>query len=92
MSYAPKQNWSLYEKLCQAEHTRWFRSMTVQESWMLYCSMFDLGQQMAHNSPPDPAAEQRRWEEKLKLRQRMVKAFSRLDEWRRDKQPQRSPG
>ena len=89
---APKQNWSLYEKLCQAEHTRWLRSLTVQESWTLYCSLFDLAQQMTQNLPHDAAAEQRRWEKKLKLRQRMVNAFARLDEWRRDKQPQRSVG
>ena len=82
---APKQNWSLYDKLCQAEHTRWLRSLTVQESWTLYCSMFDVAQQMNQNSPPDAAAEEQRWDEKLKLRQRMVKAFARLDEWRRSK-------
>lgn len=89
---APKQNWSLYEKMCQAEHTRWLRSLTVQESWGQYCSMFDFARQMAQYQPHDAAAEQRRWEEKVKIRQRMVKSFARLDEWRRDKQQQSQHG
>ena len=82
---APKQNWKRYVELCEAEHTRWLRSLTVQQSWELYRSLFDFAAQVSASQFPDAVAVQRRWEEKLANRQRLVAAFAKLDEWRRDK-------
>ena len=89
---APKQNWKLYAELCEAEHTRWLRSLTVQQSWELYRSLFDFAAQLSCGKPPDVLAEQRRWDEKLSKRQRLVAAFAKLDEYRRDKRPDENAG
>lgn len=89
---APKQNWKRYAELCEAEHTRWLRSLTVQQSWELYRSLFDFASQLSDGTFPDPVAVQRRWEEKLANRQRLVAAFAKLDEWRRDKRSDKNAG
>ncbi len=81
---APKQNWKLYEELCEAEHVRWLRSLTPEQSWRLYRSMFQFASRLESISGVSTELELDRWEEKLAIRKRLCDLFAKRDKVRRD--------
>ena len=73
---APQHDWSLYEAKCREADRRRLREMTIAESWELYQSMFELA---ADGGDKSPRLEESRWQEKLAIRQRIVRVLSEVD-------------
>jgi len=85
MFVAPQQNWKLYEAMTAESDAARQRSLTVQQKYELYCDMFNL-MWAARSGPGNwERLDQWRWEEKLKLRRRMVEAFAKLDQLRNER-------
>ena len=78
MFYAPKHDWKLFEKRCQAARVSRLRDLTTDDAWGLYLSMFDLAASQAEPLPNRTATA--RWNEKLMIRRKLAAAFSKLDE------------
>jgi hypothetical protein len=91
------RDWDLYAERCRDAHVEWLRGLTVEQSVALFAEMFED----ALSRPPDPAERERldriRWEEKLAVRLRLVRAFQALDRlgWEPggdDARPEPDPG
>jgi hypothetical protein len=79
---APRQDWRAYEERTRAGNVAWLRALTAQDRFALYCDLFDLIHQSRDPRVDLDRLEQRRWQQKLAARQRVVEAYRRLDEWR----------
>jgi hypothetical protein len=83
MSFAPQQNWDLYRSLTEKHQRDYLRNLTVDQRFHLYQDMYRI---VCHGRDKDEwrRLEQRRWERKLALRLRMIKAFAAMDKLKRD--------
>lgn len=60
--------------------------MTPEEKFAIYADMFNIYWAARQNVSGDwERLDEHRWQEKLAIRQRMVEAFTKLDEWRRER-------
>ena len=78
MSFAPQQNWSLFESRCQAARISRLRNSSAEADWAMYLSMFDLA-----TNQPEPVSNRvaaAHWNEKLTLRRKLVAVFSKCNE------------
>jgi hypothetical protein len=83
---APQHDWSFYEAKTRGSEAAWNRKLTTSERFDLYASLFNTIWNARRNLPGDwERVEKRRWEEKLAMRRRMVDAFHKLDELRRER-------
>lgn len=86
MATAPQQNWSYYDSRVQPVDADWLRSLSVEERFQLYNGLYSVLLQGRRTMPGDwDRLDQFQWAEKLKLRRRMVEAFSKLDDLRRER-------
>ena len=83
MDFAPKQDWQKFEALVADYERQYPAEFTLEEKFEKYAALFNL----LHSAKPkrsfEHPLEQQRWEEKLKLRQKMVAAFHAIDERKR---------
>ena len=83
---APQHDWSFYESKTQASDAECARNLTFAERFALYASLFNMIWNSRQNLSGNwEQSERERWEEKLEVRRRMVDAFRKLDELRRER-------
>ena len=85
MAFAPQQDWSVYESLTHAEYGEWLRGLSPQDRFALYSDMFNLIQSSREAGGDWDRLEKWHWEQKLAARMRQVEAFSKLDQWQRER-------
>jgi len=74
-----RHDWNAYRQRCSALHAQWLRSLTAEESIVLYQALHRLARAQADDSPGWQRLQQKRWEEKVAVRRRLHAAFARLD-------------
>lgn len=74
-----RHDWNFYEQRCQTQHARWLRSLTPEESFVLYQELHRLTRAQADGSPGWQRLQEKRWEEKVAIRHKLHEAFARLD-------------
>ncbi len=78
---APKQNWQLYEKL-RRRYQQGARNLSPSQSFSIFQDLWSLTYGRMMSSEIKEHIAQIRWEEKLAIRRKIVKAFKKLDEMR----------
>ena len=89
---APQQNWPYYNARAQASDAEWLRAMTPAERFAVYADVFNtlwVARQKVEGNWV--RLDQQRWESKLAMRLRMVDAFAKLDEMRRERATANDP-
>lgn len=81
---SPK-TWRWYKARSREERVRWLRGLTPEQSFALYEDLYRIGAAQQDDSPGWRRLEQRRWEEKLALRLKLVRAFQALDRIRSER-------
>jgi hypothetical protein len=85
MSFAPRQDWALFRELTRQADADWLRRLTVDERFEMYCDLFNIVRE-ARQGPGDwEKLDRWAWEQKVALRLRMVEAYQKLDELRRER-------
>jgi hypothetical protein len=82
---APQQNWQLYESMSRAVDVAWLRGLTAGDRFTLYADLFNLVAAGRVGLPSSERLDSMRWREKVEARARLVDAFARLDQWRRER-------
>jgi hypothetical protein len=85
MTFAPRQDWSVYESLTHAEHGEWLRRLSPQDRFALYADMFNLIRNSRDPHADWASVDQWHWEQKLAARMRQVEAFTKLDQLRSER-------
>jgi hypothetical protein len=85
MLNAPGQNWSLYESLARDADAAWAQKETPPDRLAFYASLFNLILQRRQADDAIQRLEQRQWETKLAIRQKMVAALAKSDQRRSDR-------
>jgi hypothetical protein len=85
MAFAPQQIWSTYEGITRPEHADWVRALSPQERFSLYEDMFNMIWTSRDARGDWDRLDRWRWEQKLATRIRQVEAFSKLDQFRRER-------
>lgn len=83
MFFAPRHDWTSFDTKCRAVRASRLRSLTTDEAWAMYVSMFDLV--ASQTEPTSPRLKAAHWNEKLVTRRKLVAAFSKLDELKRER-------
>lgn len=79
MSFAPQQNWELYRSLTDIHQREFLRNLSANQRFRLYAEMYQMVCGERRDGDQWRRLERRRWEQKLALRLRMVKAFAAMD-------------
>jgi hypothetical protein len=82
---APRQDWQLYEAMSRAGDAAWLRGLAAGDRFALYADLFNLIASKRSGVLVSDRLDQMRWREKMETRQRVVDAFARLDQWRRER-------
>jgi hypothetical protein len=82
---APCHDWSRYDSLIERERVQWIRSLSPQQRYALYEDFFNLVHSAPRKALERERLEQWRWAEKLAMRLRLVDAFRKLDQYRRER-------
>jgi hypothetical protein len=83
---APQHDWSFYEAKTRAVDAEWNRALSISERFELYASLFNTIWNARENLQRDSQRlDDLRWQEKLAIRERMVEAFHKRDEIRRER-------
>jgi hypothetical protein len=89
---APRHDWSFYEAKSRASEAAWNRELSTSERFDLYASLFNTIWNARQNLPRDSERlDDQRWQEKLAMRRRMIDAFHKLDEIRRERSASNDP-
>jgi hypothetical protein len=89
---APEHDWSFYEAKTRDCDAAWVRGMSVQKRFDLYASVFNTLWTARQSLPGDwDRLDAQRWQEKLAMRRRMVKAFQQLDNFPRERPASNDP-
>jgi hypothetical protein len=75
----------MYEAITARENAEWIRSLTSQERFAIYADLFDVIWSARQTLGDWEQLECWQWDQKLAHRLRMVEAFSKLDEFRRER-------
>src|SRR3954447_9129454 len=90
---APQHDWSIYEAKTRDSDAAWIRGLSMKERFDLYASMFNTFWNARQSLPGDwERLDKQRWQEKLTMRRRMVDAFHKLDELRRERSASNDAG
>jgi hypothetical protein len=79
---APRQDWAAYEAAVRPHELERLRRMTPADKFALYEDMFELFTAGRIGTKEWKRLEELRWQEKLRIRNRMVEAFRKWDEIR----------
>jgi hypothetical protein len=92
MLTAPQRDWDFYAQQSQAADVAWLRTLTVDDRFALYQSMFNAVWNARSNAPPNDRLEHWSWQQKLELRLQQVDAFARLDRLRHERSAANNAG
>jgi hypothetical protein len=81
----PQQDWIAYESLARASDVAWVRGLTSGDRFTLYADMFDIVCTGRPDSTGRERLDRRSWQQKLAARQKAVAAFTKLDEFHRER-------
>ena len=88
MGFAPRQDWVRYREMTRANDEAWARSLSVEEKFAIYADLFNLlsaaRQQLPENTEHE-RIERWQWKQKLAERERMLRAFQKLDSRNRER-------
>lgn len=79
---APRQDWAFYDAAVRPHELERLGRMTPAEKFALYEDMFELVTAGRIGTEEWARLEEMRWQEKLRIRNKMVEAFRKLDEFR----------
>jgi hypothetical protein len=83
---AHQHDWSYYEAKTRDSDAAWNRELSTSERFDIYASLFNTIWNARQTLPRDSERlDNQRWQEKLAMRRRMVDAFYKLDEFRRER-------
>ena len=89
MSFAPRQNYRLYDAAVSARKLELCRATSISDRFDCYAEYFDAvaGAKKASVASPETREQNReRWlQEKIAIRETLVGAFQKRDEWIREK-------
>jgi hypothetical protein len=90
---APRHDWSFYEAVTRESNNEWIRGLTTAERFALCASMFNAIWNARQSIPGDwLELDRHRWQEKRAMRGRMLEAFRKLDDLRREQSAGNDPG
>jgi hypothetical protein len=81
----PQQDWSYYEAVTNREERAWLRGLSPQDRFAIYEDMFNVIWTAPRTPIEIERLERLRWEQKLSVRLRLVEAFTKLDQFRRER-------
>ncbi len=85
MSFAPQQNWKLYESLVSEYEAKRDRERSPSDGFDTYCDIFqfikDARQSIDNHGQPSTTI----WPEKFEERKRQIEAFEKLEPYFRAK-------
>jgi hypothetical protein len=85
MVFAPQQDWSYVESRSRQSEAARLRAMGPADRFAVYADMYNLLWAARRKISGDwQRLDQRRWKEKLAMRLRMVEAFTKRDQSRRE--------
>lgn len=94
MSFAPKTNWASFEALTRDSDRAWIRGLTEETRFASYSALFNAlwkSRSGPHATPGDwERLNQWSWKQKLAERHRMWAAFSKRDEYLRERTASRN--
>src|SRR4029079_1019206 len=83
---APQHDWNFYDAITRDCDAARNRELSTSERFDLYASLFNTIWNAQQNLPRDSERlDSHRWHEKLAIRMRMVDAFHKLDDIRRER-------
>jgi hypothetical protein len=89
---APQHDWTFYDAKTRDCDAAWNRGLSTSERFDLYASLFNTIWNAQQDLPRDSERlDSHRWQEKLAMRRRMVDAFHKLDEIRRERSASNDP-
>jgi hypothetical protein len=77
---APRQNWNLLEERLQLENSQWLRSLSVDDKMTILESLNRVSAQLSDALPESSRLQERRWLEKLGIREKTRAAFKQWDQ------------
>jgi hypothetical protein len=75
MSYAPLHDWTFYEATTQPYVRAHLRAMSLHERFLIYKDLHRLLSRSSRDRCEQQRLDESRWNEKLQLRKKMLKAF-----------------
>ena len=91
MAFAPNHDWKTYKALVGTHEIARIRNQTLSERFDRYVQLFDLVFRAKAAERMDVQLEIQHWKEKENMRRRTVRAFVKLDEWKRAKNDPANP-
>ena len=82
---APQHDWQYYEALTRQADVAWIRSLTASERFAIYADLFNMIWQARKSAQYSDRLEERRWRQKLEIREIAVSAFAKLDQFRSER-------
>ena len=87
MAFAPSQDWSTFLALTRGSDAEFARASTVDERMAIYENLFEIVQSARQRPGNWDELDNWRWNDKLATRQKLVAAFAKLDQFRRERTP-----
>ena len=83
MSFAPQHDWDFYRSI--ASHYDLDIERTPEERLKVYADFYNTVAQLRTHQPRSRTFDRDRWEEKLRLRRKIVVALQGLGKWDRER-------
>lgn len=80
MSFAPQQDWAVYQQLTKSVDCAHARSLTTEQKFALYEDLYQLAGSRAEDPVATAKLDKQRWQKKLVLRQELNRIFQAVDE------------
>jgi hypothetical protein len=87
MTFAPRQDWSTYIALTSRDDAALARAGTVEQRMAIYEDLVEIVQSARQRPGNWDSLDRWRWKQKLANRQKLVAAFAKLDQSRRERTP-----
>jgi hypothetical protein len=81
----PQQDWVYYEAVTRPHDTEWLRSLTIAQRFQIYADLYQFIFDARRGRADWAQLEDWHWQQKLKIRLRMVEAFAERDRLRHDR-------
>jgi hypothetical protein len=89
---APQHDWRFYEDLTRQTDAAWIRGLSASERFTIYADLFNMIWQARQTARFSDRLEERRWQQKLEIRESAVNAFAKLDQFRSERTASEHPG
>jgi hypothetical protein len=87
MAFAPSQDWSTFLALTRESDAEFARASSVEERMAIYENLFELVQSARQRPGNWDELDSWCWNQKLATRQKLMAAFAKLDQFRRERTP-----